>query len=227
MRTQDPTSIRTDFLVSINDVESAHNAVEAGVQEDGAKKLVTEYLFVASAALLEGYVSDLFVAYINRTSEKFREHLLSRMQLETEDEYAKRSVPYVETAMPHLTVDRIREILDPTGFNVTFYTTADMKGSAGKWLADADKVRFTGISSPLCAFIDFVKAVRNYLAHRSQSADDKMQVALVAADLPAELRRPNNNVQDVGVYLRAMQNNQRRFKHTLGYMRTLSAQLCP
>lgn len=227
MRTLDPANIRADFDASIVDIETAFDAAEVGVQADGPKKLIAEYLFVAAAALFESYVSDLFVAYINRNSERFRVHVLGKMNIETTDEYAKRSVQYVEKSMPHLSVDRIREILDPTGFNVTFPTTDKMKEAAGKWLADTDKARFTSTSTQQCAVIDFIKAVRNYLAHRSQSADNKMQDVLSAIDLPGELRRGNKNVADVGAYLRAMQANQRRLKHAITQMRGLAAQLHP
>jgi hypothetical protein len=124
MRTQDPTNIRNDFDASITDIATAFQAAEAGVQDEAAKKLIAEYLFVAAATLFEGFVSDLFVAYINRDSTRFREHLLGKMLLKTDDELAKRSVVHVEKTMPHLSVDKIRQILDPTGYNVTFATPA-------------------------------------------------------------------------------------------------------
>jgi hypothetical protein len=155
--------------------------------------------------------------------------MLGKMELTATDEYAKRSVQHVEKSMPHLSVDKIKEILDPTGFNVTFSTTDKMKEAAGKLLADADKVRFTGTSAQQCAFIDFIKAVRNFLAHRSQSADNTMQAALAAVDLPVELRRGNNNVNDVGSWLRATpaQGNPQRFLRVLVHVRALAAHLCP
>jgi hypothetical protein len=227
MRTQDPANIRADFNAAIDDIEMAFNAAEANLQADGPKKLIVEYLFVAAAALFEGYVSDLFIAYINRNSEKFRAYLLGKLKVETSDDFAKRSVQFVETSMPHLSVDRIREVLDPTGYNVAFPTTDKMKEAAGRWLADAERTRFTGTSAQQCAVIDYIKAVRNFLAHRSQTADNNMQAALIAIDLPAELRRSNNNVNDVGAYLRALQNNQRRFGHAILQVRGLAAQFCP
>ena len=194
-------NIRTDFDNSINDINTAYTAAEAGVQGDAPKNLIAEYLFVAAATLFEGYVSDIFVAYINRNSERFRTHLLDKMAIETTDEIAKRSILHVEKSMPHLSVEKIRDILDPTGFNVTFPTTDKMKEAAGKWLVDVDKQKFTTTSAQQCAVIDFIKSVRNYLAHRSQTANNRMQEALAAIDLPAELRRANNNVNDVGSWL--------------------------
>ncbi len=227
MRTQVPKTISTDLLAAIQDVESAHMAVEAGVPGDPHRKLVTEYLFVATAALLEGFISDLFVAYINRTSDTFRKHLLKQITFSSSDDFAKRALQHVGNEMPHLNVDQIRHILDPRGYNLTFDTTAEMKTHAGLWLSPADAVRFTGCSKQQCAFIDSVKAVRNFLAHRSQSADDKMQEALNAADLPTDQKRGAKKVLDVGAHLRAISHGQSRFRRSLAHVRRLATQLCP
>jgi hypothetical protein len=227
MRTQDPTNIRADFESAIGDIETAVNAAEQSIQGDPARKLISEYSFVSAATLFEGFISDLFVAYINRDSQRFRDHLLYHLNLESDDEFAKRALPYVEKAMPHLSVERIRGILDSNGYNVVFPTTDKMKESAGKWLADTHKQRFTQLTAEQCAVIALLKAIRNFLAHRSDNADTTMQDSLLSADLPARFKRSVNNVSDVGAYLRATQQGQSRLKHYLLYLKTLSAQLCP
>ena len=227
MRTQDPTNIRTDFDAAINDVVTAFEAAEAKIEDDAPRKLLAEYAFVAAAALLEGFISDLFVAYINSDFERFRSHLLNHISTEASDEYAKRANAHVSMSMPNLNVEQIRHVLDPTAFNVTFSTTDKMKEAAGKWLVDDHKIRFTNTTSQQCAVIDFTKAVRNFLAHRSQASDNSMQAALVALDLPADLKRNQNNVADVGKHLRATQNGQQRFKHFTDALKGLAQQFCP
>jgi hypothetical protein len=227
MRTQDPANIRADFDAAIGDIETAINAAEQAIHVDPARKLIAEYSFVSAATLFEGFISDLFVAYINRDSQRFRDHLLYHLNLQSDDEFAKRALPHVEKTMPHLSVEKIRGILDSNGYNVAFPTTDKMKESAGKWLADADKQRFTALTSEQCAVIALLKAIRNFLAHRSDSADIMMQDSLLSADLPANFKRMVNNVSDVGAYLRANQQGQSRLNLYLTYLKTLSAQLCP
>jgi hypothetical protein len=227
MRTQDPAVIRSDFLSSLIDIETAFKATQVGVADEQAKKLVAEYLFVATATLFEGYLSDLFVAYINRDSEKLRGFLISKISIDAEDEYARRAVKHVESSIPHLSVDRIKEILDPSGYNITFKTTAKMKEAAGTWLSDADKAHIVGVSAAECAVIDFIKAVRNYLAHRSEAARAKMDEALFATDLPDVFRRNANAVTDVGAYLLSRQSTLLRFEHALNQVRQLGAKFCP
>lgn len=227
MRTQDPANIHTDFDAAMVDVGTAFDAAEANVPDDASKKLLAEYAFVSAAALLEGFISDLFVAYINHDFERFRAHLLNRVTIDASDDYAKRAKDHMVTSMPNLNVEQIRNVLDPSAYNVTFPTTAKMKEAAGKWLAVADKQRFTNATAQQCAFIDFVKAMRNFLAHRSQASDNSMQESLVAPDLPAALKRNQNNVADVGAYLRALKDDQTRFKHFTDAVSNLAQQFCP
>lgn len=227
MRTQDPTKIREEFFRELDQIAGAFSATERGLTDDQPRKLIAEYLFVAAAALVEGFISDLFVAYINRDSSAFRQHILGRVSAETTDPVAKRALSDVSMNLPHLTVDRIREILDPNDYNITFSTTDKMKEAAGTWLASNDKARIVGISVPQARFVDYLKAVRNFLAHGSQASNDSMQAILSNSDLPAELRRGPNGVADIGAYLRASQSGKQRFVHCIDQIKALVVQLCP
>lgn len=226
MRTQVPANIRRDFDASIDDIATAFAACEAGVQDEAARKLIAEYLFVAAATLFEGFVSDLFVAYINRDATNFKAHLLGQLSIQGGDSPSRRAVPLVSTSIPHLSVAKIRDILDPKDRNVTFATTDAMKEAAGTWLVPADEAKFTGTPPDLLAVIDFIKAIRNYLAHRSRSARDKMRSTLAAPDLPPPLQRGTNSVNDVGGYLRTP-SAACRFEESLAQIRRLAVQLCP
>lgn len=227
MRTQNPANIRADFEAAINEVRSAVTAAEQAIGTDPPRKLVTEYSFVATAALFEGFVSDLVVAYINQNSQTFRNYLLGLISITATDEFAKRARQHVVTGMPHLTVEDIRKILDPSDYNVTFPTTGDMKAAAGRWLSPDDSDHFTATTAQHCAVIDLTKGVRNFLAHRSQAADTAMQAVLQAIDLPPELRRGQNCVQDVGAFLRAQQGGRSRFEHFIDLLSGLAQQFCP
>lgn len=227
MRTQEPASIRADFDSAIVDVGKAFDAADNHVPDDASKKLIAEYAFVSAAALFEGLISDLFVAYINRDSARFRDFLLRHLTIDTSDKYAERAKEYAETTMRHLNVEEIRNVLDPTDYNITFQTTEKMKESAGKWLADSHKSGFVNTTGEQSAVIDYVKAIRNFLAHRSKASDTSMQRALLSCNLPAALKRNQNNVADVGAYLRAQIEGKPRFKHFIDAITHLARQFCP
>lgn len=230
MRTLTPTSVRDDFLSAVGDVETTFGAAEASVIPVGGKKLIAEYSFLAAAILLEGYISDLFIAYINRDSSRFRGYLLPKMTIEATDPHAKSAKDFAEIVIkPHLVADEIRAVLDSRDFNITFPTVADMKAKAGQWLADPHKGYFTGLSAAQGATLTACKAIRNFLAQRSKSAKTTMQNELVTADLPSSLRRGQHMIKDVGSFLRSHPTPQEdlRFTQYLTAIKALGSHLCP
>ena len=92
------------------------------------------------AILLEGYISDLFVAYINRDNSVFSTYLVGKMAIETSDAHAKRAKNLATISIgQHLKAADIRSILDSRDYNITLSKVAEMKAGAGQWLADPYK----------------------------------------------------------------------------------------
>ena len=230
MRTATPVNIRTDFLSGITDVESALAKVASVDMPISSKNLIAEYSFLSASVLLEGYVSDLFVAYINKKSGPFVSSLTSQMRIEADDDLAKRAKPLATVDIAsHLTLEKIRNILDPKGWNVTFSTSADMKAKAGIWLDLPYKTYFTGISANHCALLEATKAIRNYLAHRSSKSRQSMQDALQNGDLTACFMRGTKKVIKVGSFLDCTPNgySTNRLQFYLAELKSIAAQLCP
>lgn len=136
MRTTKPEPIRDDFIDAISDVKATYNAAAASSMEDKSKKLVAEYSVVAAAVLWEGYISDLFVAYLNKDSSKFVDHLTPLISLEAEDDIAKRAIAHASVKLKkHFTVADLHSILGSKDYNITFPSPAKLKEAAGKYLA--------------------------------------------------------------------------------------------
>jgi hypothetical protein len=228
MRTLDPKIIREDYLAGVIDVRTTWDAVLAtGLSYDG-KKLVAEYSFLAAAILLEGYISDLFTAYINQNDARFKTELINKMKIDTSDLHAKAATSFAAILIQgRLTQSEIRKIIDPRDFNITFVTTAEMKAAAGRWLATGYKNRFTSITGPQAAVMECIKAMRNFLAHRSTSARDTMQTALAKSNLPASLKRGGHEIHDVGSYLTAQSGGSTRIAQYLTYLESIGTVLCP
>lgn len=233
MRKANPESVRDDFLSAIDDIRSTFDQVEASTVATSGKKLVAEHSLLAAAILWEGFVSDLIVAYINRDSSGLAAHVASKTTQTSSDDVAKRAVSLGHTSLklkPHLTTAEVRALLDSRGFNITFKSTDDLKQKAGQWLATAHSAYFTGLSAAECSSIEAWHAIRNFLAHRSSSAKQRMQTALADADLPVALARgATNKVNDVGSFLRAMPVGlaAARMPAYLDQMRATAQRLCP
>lgn len=130
---------------------------------------------------------------------------------------------------PHLTLEKIRQILDPNSWNVTFATAGDLKVKANQWLDDPYKTSFNGISNAHGAVLETTKSIRNYLAHRSGASKITMQTALTNVRLPAGFRRGANQVHSVGSFLDSTPTGaaKTRLATYLLELRAIAAQLCP
>lgn len=228
MRTSDPTIIRKDYINAVVDVRITYLAVlESGLSNNG-KKLVTEYSFLAAAILLEGYISDLFTAYINKDDRRFKEELLKGMNITADEQYAKAAKSFAEVNITkHLTQGEIRQILDPRDFNITFVTVGDMKSAAGRWLQTTYKKRFMALTKPQAAILVSTKDIRNFLAHRSTAARDKMQLSMAESDMPTALKRGNHEIHDVGSFLSSYQGAKTRIEQYLDHFMGIGTTLCP
>lgn len=230
MRTADPQNIKTDFLSGLQDVENALDAVTASTVSVKSRNIIAEYSFLGAAILLEGFVSDLFVAFINKKSARFVGAMTGLMTMTATDDTAKRAIAFSQIDIAtHLTLENVRKILDPKGWNVSFVDSADLKSKAGQWLEDPYRPRFTGLSQTHSAVFDTTKSVRNFLAHRSSASLTTMQTALASPNLPAGFKRAANKVHSVGSFLDSVPPGlaQTRIKSYLQEVRAIAGQLCP
>lgn len=229
MRTADPKDTRQDFLDALKDVRTTFISSNASNIPDPSKKLVAEYSFVAAAVLLEGFLSDLFVAYISADSATFRTYLQKDMTIQSSNEHATRAKSLVQIELSHPTQPQIRSILDSRDFNVTFETVGDMKACAGKWLSSGHKKCFQQLTKHHSATLTAAKRVRNFLAHRNDASKKQMQKALADPDLPEYMRQGKHNISDVGSFLQATRTGDfsPRLVLHLDSLDSIANTLCP
>lgn len=230
MRTANPQNIKADFLSGLQDIEDALTDVVGKGILPKTKLHITEYSFLASSVLLEGFISDLFVACINKKNGPFVNYLVGRMQIESTDDHAKRAIQFATVDIgSHLTLEKIRQVLDPNSWNISFATAGDLKGKANQWLDDPYKKNFNDISNAHGAILEATKSIRNYLAHRSGASQSTMQAALINARLPAGFQRGVNQVHSVGSFLDSTPPGagQTRLATYFAELKAISNQLCP
>jgi hypothetical protein len=232
MRTSNPTSVREDFVRALADIDTAFTSVDLSRVPDKSKQLVAEYCLVAAAVLWEGYVSDLFVAYISHDMSQFASYVLPRIAMTSDDDIGRRATSHVEPRFKrHLITAEVRAILDETGNNITLASTDRVKMQAGKLLVPADAAHFTEISAAQTALIEAWRSARNFLAHRSKGAKDAMQASLRATGLPARLKlgAGTRDIYEVGPYLVAVPEGGavNRIRLYISAMRALGISLCP
>jgi hypothetical protein len=212
MRKIKPEDVRTDFASGMADIRGFYEAARAAIAGDRDRTFLVESTLLSAAVLWEGFVSDLFLAYINRDSSQFAVHLrLALTQALDGKAKAQRVIDsFAAIQIPeHLSRSQISDLIDPRGGNITFRNYADLRAGAERFLTAANRQGIDGRPAPEQRTIDALIAVRNHLAHRSQQSYDTMNEVLHDGALHTTgLRRGPNKVTKVGPWLKAQPTQQ-------------------
>jgi hypothetical protein len=129
-----------------------------------------------------------------------------------------------------MTVDQIAEAIDPTGFNLTFTTSAVMKEKAKSWLAAPYKSKVLAINGEDERLVDTARSIRNWIAHQSTGSSIKMNGML--ADIERgpgtdnhELGRGVREITNIGAFLKTQLNGERRVQAYARRLKEVAANL--
>lgn len=207
MRKISPENVRDDFRAQLTDLSAFYTTGFASFSTEAAQSTFTEQSLLAAAVTWEGFVSDMFIAYINRDATRFKEHLRSSFEEHLKTGRTPKNVfdTFGKLTFPdHLTKAQVQALADNAGNNITFSNFDLLEQKAGTWLVAAHAGRFTGLSAQQKAVVDSLIALRNHIAHRSQRSLDAMNDTLAKGALhQTGLRRLNNRFHNVGAWLKA------------------------
>jgi hypothetical protein len=205
MRKINPVDVRQDFNNSLVDLLAFYATVKSSLTLDKDQSFLAENTVLTAATLWEGFVNDLFVAYINRDSSQFVVHLKNAYEADRTAKQMQIANRFGSLSFPqHMPVKMVTSLLDAVGNNVTFSHYLAMKKGAKVYLAAATAATVSGLTSQQGACINLWIALRNHIAHRSARSRKAMNDALKVAALHGTgLRRDIRDVQHVGGYLKA------------------------
>lgn len=231
MRKISPDGVRSDFDAQLTAVENFYQAGKQAFSSDRDQSTFVEHSLLAAAVIWEGFLSDMFIAYVNRDPARFKQHLeASFNQHLSSSKKPKRVFDQFGTLRfpDHLTKAQVIELADGDGNNVTFSKYQDIEDRADKWLTVPNAQKFRNRSAPEKATINALIALRNQIAHRSQRSLDAMNDALLSGALyQTGLQRGQNKFHNVGAYLKARPAGiqQTRFSIILSTLRAIGAAL--
>jgi hypothetical protein len=199
--------VRADFASGLTDISHFYATAHAAITGDRDRTFLAENTFLSAAVLWEGYISDLFLAYINRDPTQFRLHLQNALKEAIADKAKPARIfdSYGKLAIPeHLPKSDIVQLIDPRGSNITFRNYDDLKDGADRYLAENHRAAIDHLAAADQRTIDAMIAIRNHIAHRSGQSYTAMNTALGAGALHnTGLRRGANNVREIGPWLKA------------------------
>jgi hypothetical protein len=171
------------------------------------RSTLAEQTLVNAATAFEGFLSDIFIAFLNRDSSKYQDEIFNRIKLSVREKYGEWHAQRMSFAkVQHVNAADVKDLLDPTGWNITFKSAEVLKTKAGEWLAASVAKRVKALTEHDERVIDTTKAIRDFIAHRSESAKRRMNETLddVGKGPPnRNLGRGAHQIHKAGSFLKA------------------------
>jgi hypothetical protein len=164
----------------------------------------------------ECLVSDLFHGYINSDPKSYMSSIESKIKNSIKDKYSPWHASHTSFLPPkHINSVQLGTLLDPTDWNITFKDVDVMKMRAKEWLSSNHEKKFSSLSASDSALIDAAHALRNCIAHNSESSrkimNSKIKAIITGVGcLNSGLEITTNGVSNMGKYLRANVNGLMR-----------------
>lgn len=191
--------------------------------------VLSESVFLNAYVAFETFLSDLFLAYINKKSQPFQNKKERQMRELVRDEIGDWYGQRLQLAKKaHLTADEVESLLDPQGFNLTFSGSTHIKKRAGDWLAPEHRRNIFTLTNDDFAFIDCCKEVRNGIAHKSRRSIEAMNNELLtvpSASTIGFMHRPSRKVRTIGVFLKSRHNGRRRVVQAIERLSAISSRM--
>ncbi len=128
MRKLNAVRVCETFIKAINQLDLAFVAVQKAQNLSfSTKKIMAEMALMSAVVRWEGFISDLFVAYLNIDSTRYQ-------SLEWGSLSVKHRMLFSIQKRLHPQAAAIRKALDTEGRNVTFKTPDEMIDKAKQWL---------------------------------------------------------------------------------------------
>lgn len=193
---------------------------QAGEPASTAKRVAEDTAF-RLGSLWEVFQGRWHVAAIRRAPTAFVRDMQGTLDKEVKGSWARSAIeafsPGALTVPPNPRLSQIETLLDPDGRNISFRDVAAWKTDSIKHHSQAHKALVIALAgdAEAASFLALLRAMRNNLAHGSRGslavfneACRPMQAnpgpGLVGA-ANQSLRRDQNDVREIGVYLRARQ----------------------
>lgn len=207
MRKISPQSIIDDFVKQLGDIKDLYIEGIGALSNDGGKSRLAEYSLLAAAVAWEGFISDMFIAYINADSGRFKQHLRNSFD-EHLTKHDKANTVFSKYGKiefrSHLTKADVQSLANSSGSNITFSKFTSLEDQAKTWLVQQHANKFAKLDPSQKGVVNAVIALRNHIAHRSKRSLDAMNDALAAHALHTTgIKRQDNKFHNVGAWLKA------------------------
>lgn len=235
MRKMDPADVRADFAALVTERLAHFARLEARLRGTEHEKrdlsLLSETTLHAVYVAFECFLSDLFLAYINRDFSQYQSTMAARISDSVKTKFGVWAAGRLNfNAVKHIKVVDLESLLDPDNYNLTFKSSTDLRQKANDWIASPQRSAIVSMTTPDSRLIDTVHSIRNFIAHNSPSSKAKMNDALLT--IVTGVGCPNTNlgrgprkIQDAGAFLKSVNGGERRVQRFASRLGAIAAAL--
>ena len=218
MRKVDPNDVRNAFVSDATDLNDYFGRLRRGLAGSSHEKRDVSRLasttFLSLYVRFENYLSDLFLAYLNRDFSTYQDWVKNRVDQSTAEKFGSWAGGRTAfSPVTHVAVAELESIVDPTGWSLTFGSASKIGDRATEWLAAGHRARVHSLTASDQDLIDTARSVRDFIAHRSPGSKKRMNVQLQVVNQHGgnpHLARGPNAIHDEGAYLKAVTGGHRR-----------------
>lgn len=233
MNKKRPNEIRQQYSQEADNLVAFFIDTASGIagSQHEKRNLTTlcELVFLNSYVAFETFLSDLFLAYINKKSityQNSQEKKIKKLIGEQFGEWYEQRTSLHKAS--HLSANEVENLLDPKGYNLTFSRSSDIRRLAAKWLDQDFKQNIFMLSQEDLQFIDCCREIRNAISHKSKRSFDSMNTLLRSVPTPSTIdfiHRPTNSVKNVGVFLKSMHGEEFRVIKCIDRLKDISSRM--
>lgn len=235
MRKIDPKDVRSDFHDFANErlvhFRRLENLISGTQHEKRDLSILSETSLHSVYVAFEVFLSDLALAYINRDFSTYQANLKKRIESSVEQKFGIGASARVNfTVSKHISIDDLEQLIDPTGWNLTFKDVASLKSKFSEWILPVHGAGVAALTIADTALIDSARSIRNFIAHGSTGAKGIMNSHLASisagpACLNYSLTRGPHLIDNVGAYLKSVSGGKRRIFTYVERLQQISASL--
>lgn len=177
-----PKTVIREFLESLRVLENGYDVVAASlgnsIKNGFVENLVAEQFATSIAILWEGFIHDVLVSYVLKSHKKYLNVLKKRIVKSVTERFGPECGNKIVFAFgtPRAISD-IELLLDPKGWNLAA-NSGDKLAAVANDLLKSSAARKFSLDSEDRFFVNFLVALRNFLAHRS-AASRKVLIAAI------------------------------------------------
>jgi hypothetical protein len=175
-------------------------AVAGKRRQASLESTLSEQFALNATVLWELFISELLMAYVSEDPRHYLQALRARMEQSVKERFGSAALKCMHLDLPSVVApDKVAAWLDPKDFNLTVKSADALAVRANATLAAQHARKFT-LERDNSDLFNYILALRNYLAHRSDASRRQLQRS--AATLGGANSELNAPIRTIGPYLK-------------------------